>query len=248
MRIKSVLPIAIVIHTTAVAGTVIHDTDGTPGRVTYYSQASINVMVTQSSSAYDVRIYTPNPTSNIPCQFAAVYTLNDHRLLTGMEIQGKILTGQIPKGYENKEKYVELRCTNENGSTEHIRHHIAPAPKIKLKSQLDAKHWLDGDHLYPGFYQDVRYRATLNIDNSEPAGFCIASSIESDSPLQLQPWHNDGFTDDIISFDEAVYYDARTGRIATQIICRNTGGTTQLLEYWNIRQDNIDHDIFITVK
>ncbi|AOT08570.1 hypothetical protein [Pseudoalteromonas luteoviolacea] len=248
MRVKFVLPIAIALNTTAVAATVIHDTDGEPGRVTYYGQAAINIMVTQSSSAYDVRVYTPHPASNIPCQSASIYSLNDHRFLTELEIHGKVITGQIPEGYENKEKYVELLCTNTEGSIEHIRHNIAPAPTIKLKSKLDAKRWLDGDQLYPGFYQDVRYRATLNIDNSESTGFCTASSIESDSPLRLQPWHNDGFLDDIISYDETVYYDARTGRIATQIICRNTGGTTRLIENWNIQQDNINHDIVITIN
>ncbi|MCF6440815.1 hypothetical protein L1077_15365 [Pseudoalteromonas luteoviolacea] len=243
MRINRVLPLAIIINTSALASSIIHDTDGTPGRVTYYNQTALNVMVTQSSSAYDIRVYAPYPGNELPCHHAEIFEKYTHTHLADVQINGSILTAQLERGHEHKEKYIEVQCIDNSNLSVRLRHNIAPAPKIKLKSKMTASHWQDGDHLYPGFYQDVRYQATLNIDNSEETGFCTASSIESDAPLKLGPWHSDGFINDIISFDEPTYYDARTATISAQIICRNTGGTTRMVETWKLNQNNITRNI-----
>ncbi|MBQ4835903.1 hypothetical protein [Pseudoalteromonas luteoviolacea] len=248
MKPSVIMPLSILLSAKALAGTLFYDTDGNAGRVTFYEHGPIDAMVTQSSSAYTIRIYTPHYLNNTPCQKAAIYEENTDKLLSHMEVNGKILTAELPKGHEYSAKYVEAQCAGNTDVVSIYRHKLAPAPKVNLKSNIDAAQWLEGDHLYPGFYQDVNYKAILNIDNSEPDGFCFASSIESNSPIALARRHNNGFYSDVLSFDEAVQYDARTGLIAAQIVCRNTGGTTRVTEIWKIAKDDINLDISTNIN
>ncbi|ESP93197.1 MULTISPECIES: hypothetical protein [Pseudoalteromonas] len=248
MKPSMIIPLSILLSAKSLAGTLFYDTDGNAGRVTYYDQGAIDAMVTQSSSAYNIRVYTPHYLNNTPCQKAAIYDENTDKLLSRMRIEGKVLTAEIPKGHEYSAKYVEAECAGNTDIVSFFRHKLAPAPKVKLNSNIEAALWSEGDHLYPGFYQDVSYSAILNIDNSEPDGFCFASSIESDSPLSLASRHSKGFYSDVLSFNEAVQYDARTGLIAAQVVCRNTGGTTRVTEIWKIAKDNINLDISTNIN
>ncbi|CAM4046176.1 hypothetical protein [Pseudoalteromonas byunsanensis] len=218
------------------ADQVIYDTDGGAGRVTYYQNAPIDAMVTHSSSAYNLRIYTPHMTNPTPCQFAAVYDQLNDELITTLSVNNKTLSGTIAKGYETRVKYVEAQCTDEQGKSQTLRHKLAPAPQVSFNSQLKVANWTDSSGFGPGYFQDVNYQALLNIDNGEPDGFCHANTLVGQTPNLLNQRHNMGFYSDVLSAQGAAKYDARSSVLVNEIICKSTGGTTRAVEVWHISE------------
>ncbi|MCF6437169.1 hypothetical protein [Pseudoalteromonas sp. MMG022] len=218
------------------ANQLVYDTDGNAGRVTYYQNAPIDAMVTQSSSAYDLSIYTPHFTNPTPCQFAAVYDQNNDSLITTLTVNNKTLWGTLPQGYETTAKYVQAQCTDEQGQRQTLRHKLAPAPQVNLNSQLSVANWRDSNGFGPGYFQDVSYQALLNIDNGEPDGFCHAATPVGQTPKLLSQRHNSGFYSDVLSIQGEAKYDARSSVLVNEVICKSTGGTTRVVEVWHINE------------
>ncbi|WP_105167463.1 hypothetical protein [Pseudoalteromonas sp. T1lg23B] len=229
------------------ADLVTYDTDGSAGRVTYYNNAPIDAMVTQSSSAYNLSIYTPHMTNPNPCHSAAVYDQHNDELIATLTVSNKTLWGTIAKGYETRAKYVEAQCTDEQGQNQTLQHKLAPAPQVSFNSQLIVANWSDSNGFGPGFFQDVNYQALLNIDNGEPDGFCHANTLVGQTPNLLNQRHNIGFYSDVLSVQGAAKYDARSGVLVNEVICKSTGGTTRAVEVWHIseqqqrRELNVDN-------
>ncbi|BBN82791.1 hypothetical protein PA25_27760 [Pseudoalteromonas sp. A25] len=219
-----------------VASQVVYDTDGNAGRVTNFYNAPIDAMVTQSSSAYDLRIYTPHFTNREPCQSAAVYDQNTDTLIVVLNAEFKTLSGRIPRGHEYKEKYVEANCTDELGNRQTLRHKLAPAPKVAFNSQLDVANWVDSDGRNPGYFQDVTYNAQLNLDTSEPNGYCRSATLVGQAPELLSKRHQFGFYSDAFSISGNAKYDARASVLVNELLCKGTGGTTRAVEIWHINE------------
>lgn len=220
----------------AAASHIVYDTDGNAGRVTTFNNAPVEAMVTQSSSAYDVRIYTPHYTNRRPCQSAAVYDQNTDALISVLTAEFQTLSGNIPKGYEDKEKYVEATCTDEFGNRQTLRHKLAAAPKVLFNSQLDVANWIDSDGRNPGYFQDVTYNAQLNLTTNEPNGYCRSATLVGQAPELLSERHKFGLQSDAFSVTGDAKYDARAKVLVSELICKSTGGTTRAVEVWHINE------------
>lgn len=218
----------------AFSAPLIFDTDGDAGRVTYFSNGAIDAMVTQSSSATNLRIYTPHFTNSSPCQSAQVYDQNTDKLLAQMNIEFNVMTATLPTGYEHNEKYVEALCTSPLGESYRLRHKIAAVPQLTLSSEISVSNWIAGDEFNPGFYQDVEYRGMLNINNHEPNGFCSVSTFSGNlpNPFQQRPSHE--IISDVLVFSGYADYDAKSRLVAREITCTSTGGQTLVQEIWHI--------------
>lgn len=229
----------------AAASQLIYDTDGSAGRVTYYNNAPISAMVTQSSSTYDLSVYTPHYTNPMPCQSAAVYDQNTDTLIVTLSVTNKTLSGKIPRGHEDQVKYVQANCTDEQGNSQTLRHKLAPAPKISFTSQLTVADWIDSDGFRPGYYDSVVYQAQLNIDNGEPDGFCHTKSFRGIIPTLLTERHNTGFYSDVITVNGEAKYDAVVNVLVNEVTCKSTGGTTRAVEVWEITEQQQNREIHI---
>ncbi|CAH9053961.1 hypothetical protein PSECIP111951_00929 [Pseudoalteromonas holothuriae] len=231
----------------SVASSVVYDTDGSASRVTYYNNSPIDAMVTQSSSAYDLTIYTPHFTNPTPCQSAAVYDQNTDALISVLSANYKTLSGQIPEGFEHKAKYVQANCTDEQGNSQTLRHNIAPAPKVTLTSQLSVDNWLVSDGFSPGHFDSVVYQALINIDNGEKDGNCVSNSLVGQTPTLLNERHRFGFYSDVINVNGDAKYNARAGVLVNEVICKSTGGTTRLVEVWNVSEQQQNREVTVEV-
>ncbi|WP_440056290.1 hypothetical protein ACSLBF_19470 (plasmid) [Pseudoalteromonas sp. T1lg65] len=229
----------------ATATQTIYDTDGNAGRVTNYDNAAVDALVTQSSSAYDLSIYTPHFTNPAPCQAAGVYDVLSQELITTLNVSGKTLWGQLPKGYENRAKYVEATCTDEQGNRQALRHNLAAAPQLAFTSTINVSNWVDSDGFGPGYFQDVTYQGQLNVDNGEPGGFCQSTSLVGQSPKLLNERHNTGFYSDVVSAQGEAKYSARSGVLVNEVICKSTGGTTRAVEVWYISENQQNREITV---
>ncbi|NOU51678.1 hypothetical protein HG263_14170 [Pseudoalteromonas sp. JBTF-M23] len=230
-----------------VASNNVYDTDSNAGRVTTFYNAPIDAMVTQSTSAYNVRIYTPHFTNRRPCQSAAVYDQNTDALISVLNVDFQILTGTIEKGHEYKEKYVEATCTDELGNRQTLRHKLAPVPKVTFNSQLNVANWVDSDGFNPGYFQDVAYQAQLNLDNGEPNGYCRFANLVGETPKLLSERHQFGLYSDVISVSGAAKYDARANVLVTEVICKGTGGATHAVEVWHINEQQQRREISVEI-
>ena len=231
----------------ASASQVVYDTDGNAGRVTTFYNAPIDAMVTQSTSAYDIRIYTPHYTNSRPCQTGAVYDQNTDKLITVLTADFQILSGHIPKGHEDKEKYVEATCTDELGDRQTLRHKLAPAPTVSFNSQLNVAHWVESDGFNPGYFQDVTYNAQLNLNTGEPNGYCRSSSLVGHVPSLLRERHYFALHSDVVNTQGQAKYDARANVLVNEVICKGTGGATRVVETWYITEQEQRREVTIDV-
>ncbi|PCK31955.1 hypothetical protein [Pseudoalteromonas piscicida] len=244
---KAALTLALGLICNTATADIIYDTDSNAGRVTTFRNAPIEAMVTQSSSAYNLRIYTPHYTNRAPCQSAAVYDQRNDTLIAELKVEFQILSGTIPKGFEDIEKYVEATCTDEQANSQTLRHKIAPAPKVTLDSHLEVANWVEADGFTPGYFHDVRYHAQLNINNGEPNGYCRSATPVGQTPELLSERHKFALHSDAFSVSGDAKYDARAKVLVTELICKSTGGTTRAVEVWHINEQEQRRDISVEV-
>ena len=244
-KIKTVFATMVLMSTNVFATSIIDDSDGSAGRVTYFENAPVDGLVTLSSSAYNLTIYTPRYQNNAPCQSGVVYELDSGKELALLNIDSQntqLLTGLIPKGYEHKEKIVEALCTDLDGQTAIVRHKLPYAPKIKWQSELIANNWgssnLDQNIEY---YQNVNYSTLINIDNGEPEATCSIHKYGIGTiPKIFKERHRYGFHADVIRTSGEVEYDTRNNIFAIELSCRGAGGTVQAVEMWNISESLVE--------
>ncbi len=83
----------------------------------------------------------------------------------------------------------------------------------------------------------------ININNNSYQGQCRKANYVSGNPEFFNERHQGGFYSDVLNVVGEAKYSGFYKVLVTELICKNSGGTTRLVETWHINQNSQSREL-----
>ncbi|PHI38542.1 hypothetical protein CBQ28_03230 [Pseudoalteromonas sp. GCY] len=235
------LAMALACSSTSVLATqIFYDQDGA-GDHSQYQGAPVDFISARAGTTEYFNALTGGLAADECHQFEVVNTQTGD-LIAPLTFNAPFISGPLPAEHKLTEKSVKLSCTLPSGEEAIVYHKIPKAPAVVWHSEITVADWQTPSNA-PGYFADVQYTGLININNNSHQGQCRKTNYVSGNPEFFNERHHGGFYSDVLNVVGEAKYSGFYKVLVTELICKNSGGTTRLVETWHINQNSQSREL-----